>query len=322
MIGRLQRRVEGDAHFQPDPCSARLQPRAQRSASASASTGECARRRRRETGGSPNRTASASMPGSIEKSMRTRCFAGGAEPRAARPGRGSALPGLGRAPAGSPGGTSKPEFLVLDQLGNCRKSSVEMQASLWLCASISTFGRPSRSPSPRDLGRQDEQVRLAVGGEHLRLGPGAPPFDPPRQPESLRLFLQRGTERAAADMDKAPCAVRGSSAKAASRSFSPFCHRAPNRENDGRPARSASVPHRCYARSGGRESSQDRSRGSKARRNPGEGASSPDGDAPAAVQVTAQSASPSFSRFSHSGSVQMSLAWAETDQPRPAIIAA
>ena len=36
-----------------------------------------------------------------------------------------------------------------------------------------------------------------------------------------------------------------------------------------------------------------------------------------AVQVTAHSASASFSRFSHSGIVQMSFAWAEQVQRRP-----
>ena len=40
------------------------------------------------------------------------------------------------------------------------------------------------------------------------------------------------------------------------------------------------------------------------------------------VQVTHQDMSASFSRFSHSGVVQISLAWAETDQGRLRMIAA
>ena len=43
---------------------------------------------------------------------------------------------------------------------------------------------------------------------------------------------------------------------------------------------------------------------------------------PVAVQVTAQAQSASFSAFSQSGLVQMSLAWADTDQGRPRMIAA
>ena len=44
--------------------------------------------------------------------------------------------------------------------------------------------------------------------------------------------------------------------------------------------------------------------------------------APTAVQVTSQSQAASFSRFSQSGVVQMSLAWAETLQGLPVISAA
>ena len=57
-----------------------------------------------------------------------------------------------------------------------------------------------------------------------------------------------------------------------------------------------------------------------AQRHPlGAGARAPrDARGPLAVQVTAQSAAASFSRFSQSGVVQMSLACAETLQPQPA----
>src|SRR5260370_28591005 len=141
MIGRFQRRVKGDTHSSSCAAFRRLRetsPGNGRTGSLGSFPHGCWE-------ASPKRLASKSMPASIEKRDRTRRspaapsqvrFAGS---RIRRSSASASAIGL-------PGGTSRPVTSCSINSG-IAETSVETQASRWLCASISTLGRPSRSPS-------------------------------------------------------------------------------------------------------------------------------------------------------------------------------
>ncbi len=122
VVRRLERCVNRDAH--------RGSPR--RTAPA-----------RRPAAGRPNSAANSAMPPRMSKARRTRSSP--AAPSSAAPRRvADQRLERRRQRRGSPGGTSSPVCpcsISSAMPGNC----VATQASRWLCASISTLGRPSRS---------------------------------------------------------------------------------------------------------------------------------------------------------------------------------
>ena len=231
----------------------------------------------------------------------------------------SAAERFGQRRAARPGGTSTAVDAVARSAPGSPATGVATQASSWLAASISTLGRPSRSPSAA--------IRL---GEHEQIGPRgrrrAPRPAPARRASRSgrrgrgagRLRLEPPAQRAAADMDEAPVQIRRQQApapRADRRSPSSRTARPTERMHarDRRLAAVARRPRRCRRR----EAVERRARDRPARRAPVRRQRARCRRA-GRVQVTSQRQSASFSRFSQSGVVQMSLACAETLQGRPA----
>ena len=192
-----------------------------------------------------NKSASRSSPASALKCERTRSRPAAASLRA---GCGIAGEGIQRLRQSRriAGIDQHAGFALVDQFGDGGHRVAATGRPL-LCASISTLGSPSRSPSPAmRLASTNRSARDQVG-EHLVLRLGAAPVDAVGEPEPLGLGLQRPSERAAADMLEAPVQVRRAAAparRAARRSPSSRPRARPKQDHD-RVGRIAAVARRA-----------------------------------------------------------------------------
>ena len=241
MVGRLQRRVEGDAHARG---SAPIHSAARAS---SASAGEPEPRRQ---------PVDAALH--VEVAAHARLAGRGRAARGA-PGRGSAP----RAPRRAPAGRRAAPARRSRRPRSARRSpaaAVATQARPWLCASISTFGRPSRSPSRGDLGGEHEQIGLAIGGEHLRLRPRAAPFDAARRcPSRVACALQPLASAPPPIWTKRQCQIgRQQRQRVEQIVIALLLHRAADRQDDA-PGRAGSLPSRAPRRARGGGGKRSRS---------------------------------------------------------------
>ena len=145
---------------------------------------------------------------------------------------------------------------------------------LWLAASIRTFGKPSRSPEARLLGRQHEEVGVAQQRDHVGLRPWRRETRPGRRARSAspapsgRSEARRRRHGRSASADPA-----GSAASASSRSSKPFFgDRPPDRDDADGIGRIGAVARRARARAAA-GSGRGRGRDRRARPGPGAGAS-------------------------------------------------
>ena len=105
-------------------------------------------------------------------------------------GHGSAPRAPRRAPSGSSGGTSRP-VTPGTTISAMAPTSLATTGSSCDIASMITLGKPSRSPSRGDAGRQAEQVGAAQGRQHLLLRAGPAPGDPLADAQPLGADRQR-----------------------------------------------------------------------------------------------------------------------------------
>ena len=259
--------------------------------------------------GSPNSAANRSMP----RPWRSRGARALRRPRRAAARRAGSRISAASASArarGSPGGTRTPVTPSSISSGSPAAGSRRRPAlALRLHQHI---GQAVAVAVARDPAASTNRSALAIGGEHLRLRPArrasrcgrqaraAPPAASSRRAARRRRYGRSASARSG-----------GSSASAASRSSKPFfATGAADRQDDHGSRRIAAVAARRRRdrrrKAGEIEPVIGSVDASRRRRQRGEMS------APVRVQVTAQPASASFSRFSHSGMVQMSLACAET----------
>ena len=165
-------------------------------------------------------------------------------------------PARARANAGgSPAGHEQAGDAAFDQLRECPNTSVATQARRWLWASISTFGRPSRSPSAVTLAASTKRSagdrrRAPRAGARRRATRSAARG---RAGRPACAIPRRGP---AADMHKTPGQIRRQQRQSGEQVVIAFFrHGAPDREQHDRMPRIAAVAS-CGALAGGEKRSR------------------------------------------------------------------